>query len=889
MGNIKELINDLNSKGILIWENEGKIAYKSPVGVMNEKIKNIIRTHEDELIKYLREESRIKRIKIIGNDALVEIEPSFNEESNYIDIKENAIDEVKIFEREATKLINDNNLSKWVNSANDVALRDIFKTFYCEGVFKENKYYSLKEIINILEIDVSYECFIEKWLRVLVENNIVMQGNEGYKILDYSYVDKIAEDYWKNFENIEEKINYGHDFFNYMNKCSDFLLDILQKKVNTVDILFPEGSDNSAVGVYSNNKGSRLFNKLVANIVYSYIQASEKEQAVKILEIGAGIGGTTRFIVDKIKNENFEYFYTDISFYFLNKAKEKYGTQNMKYKIFDINDSVYRQGFSNEKFDIILCANMLHNSKNGFEALKNINYLIKDKGIFIIIDETTEPEFLLTSIELNDALSNFYDDRAKDNGVFFTYKQWMKMFEVCKANIWIDFPQKNSDLSFTGQRLFVGNFNDSYSINEKIVRDSIDDCLKKVVVVDDIDKETSIKVGTEEKNEEVDKKILVEMIEIWEEILQSEDIKSTDNFFEVGGDSLVITQLITKLWNKYPKTKMLKWKEFTDIIFRYPVLKDLALFLEDFNNNNIKNEINENYNITELVSCDDPNKVYIFFHDGTGELNIYNNFVNVLNEKKKNVAIYGFRIENIKEFNIESLYEDLAIKYSSIIISQFKEQEIVLVGHCVGGLLALETGRILLDKDINLSEVVLISSYLNEGSILYGNNILKKYLESNFLMGIVFGEVIGNKQSTNPISLSEIENVMEYIENNRINSFERGVKETKYTNKELYTKLKDYEEGKLIPTQYVNTFDIFKKFFLAASEYRPSSYKGVLKFVHGNFNTNNFFMEGASLFSDNENLWKKVVDRNIIYYSVNGDHFSVINKENSIKIIEDLL
>jgi len=28
MGNIKELINDLNSKGILIWENEGKIAYK---------------------------------------------------------------------------------------------------------------------------------------------------------------------------------------------------------------------------------------------------------------------------------------------------------------------------------------------------------------------------------------------------------------------------------------------------------------------------------------------------------------------------------------------------------------------------------------------------------------------------------------------------------------------------------------------------------------------------------------------------------------------------------------------------------------------------------------------------------------------------------------------
>lgn len=889
MKNIKKLINDLNEKGILIWENGGKIAYKSPVGAMNEEIKSEILDNRDELVEYLKEKSRIKRMKIINNDALVEIIPLSNREENYVAIKENIKNEVKKFELEFADLINDSDLSKWVENANDVSLRDMFKTFYNGGIFKDNKYYSLDDIIDMLEIDSDYEHFIAKWLKVLVERKIIIEDDEGYKFLDYSYIDKINEDYWKNFAGIEETINYGQDFFDYMNKCSCSLLDILQKKIKTVDILFPEGTENSAVGVYSDNKGSRLFNKLVGNVVHKYIQIHEKE-SIKILEIGAGIGGTTRYIMDKIKNEKFEYYYTDISYYFLNKAIEKYGTQNVHYKIFDINGSIYKQGFGDEKFDIILCANMLHNSKNGYEALRNINHILKDKGIFVIIDETTEPEFLLTSIELNDALASFYDDRAKNNGVFFTYEQWKTMFKTCKANIWVDFPQKDSDLALTGQRLFIGNFSESYCIDSEIVKDVIDDdCIDKIVIVGNIDKEDSMDAVSIKNHEEINKKTLLKMIKIWEEILQSDNIKSTDNFFDVGGDSLVITQLITKIWNRYPKTKQLKWKEFAEIIFKHPILKDLALFIDNFNNSEIQNKIEEFDNMIELSKCNNPRRIYILFHDGTGELNVYNNFIRALNEKEENVAIYGFRIGNIRKFNNKSFYKDLANEYSDAIFSKFNESEVVLVGHCVGGLLALETGNILSKKDINIVEVILISSYLNEGKILFGNNILKKYLDSDFLMTIIFREVIGDRQNTNHIYWSDIENAVKYMETNGINSIENSIRETQSINKNLYNVLMDYEGGNLISPQYAKTFDIFKKHFLAASEYEPSLYEGVLKFVHGNLRTNNFFMEGEGLFNDAENLWKKRVNTNVIYYTIDGDHFSVMDKENCNKIIENLL
>ena len=101
--------------------------------------------------------------------------------------------------------------------------------------------------------------------------------------------------------------------------------------------------------------------------------------------------------------------------------------------------------------------------------------------------------------------------------------------------------------------------------------------------------------------------------------------------------------------------------------------------------------------------------------------------------------------------------------------------------------------------------------------------------------------------------------------------------------------LMDYEGGNLIPPQYAKQFDIFKKHFLAASEYEPSPYEGVLKFVHGNLRTDNFFMEGEGLFNDAENLWKKLVTTNIIYYTIDADHFTVMDKENCNKIIENLL
>ena len=56
------------------------------------------------------------------------------------------------------------------------------------------------------------------------------------------------------------------------------------------------------------------------------------------MEVGAGVGGTTVDIIPKLTEFNVEYYFTDLSTFFLNNAQKNFGQYKwVKYGIFDIN------------------------------------------------------------------------------------------------------------------------------------------------------------------------------------------------------------------------------------------------------------------------------------------------------------------------------------------------------------------------------------------------------------------------------------------------------------------------------------------------------------------------------------------------------------------------
>lgn len=86
---------------------------------------------------------------------------------------------------------------------------------------------------------------------------------------------------------------------------------------------------------------------------------------IKILEIGAGTGGTTAGLLRDLKSRFGErlystYTYTDISPGFFVTAKDRFKDyHNIEYKVLDISKDPIEQGFQSEFYDFILASNVI--------------------------------------------------------------------------------------------------------------------------------------------------------------------------------------------------------------------------------------------------------------------------------------------------------------------------------------------------------------------------------------------------------------------------------------------------------------------------------------------------------------------------------------------------
>lgn len=83
----------------------------------------------------------------------------------------------------------------------------------------------------------------------------------------------------------------------------------------------------------------------------------------------------------------------------------------------------------------------------------------------------------------------------------------------------------------------------------------------------------TIKIGKKEKNVNEHLKSIVSLI--WAEVLQYEKIKPEDNFFEIGGDSLMVMMMLYRLNDE------LQIELPPTAIFENPTLREFCEMIDD--------------------------------------------------------------------------------------------------------------------------------------------------------------------------------------------------------------------------------------------------------------------------------------------------------------------
>ncbi|TDZ32378.1 Highly reducing polyketide synthase gloL [Colletotrichum spinosum] len=123
----------------------------------------------------------------------------------------------------------------------------------------------------------------------------------------------------------------------------------------------------------------------------------------RILEIGAGTGGLTARILrdlvacfDNGKSVG-RYVFTDVSAGFFPAAKKRFEAIPagfLDYRVLDINRDPEEQGFSGEKYDLIVASNVLHATPDLTQTLRHARSLLKPNGRLLMHELCCETKWI---------------------------------------------------------------------------------------------------------------------------------------------------------------------------------------------------------------------------------------------------------------------------------------------------------------------------------------------------------------------------------------------------------------------------------------------------------------------------------------------------------------
>lgn len=132
----------------------------------------------------------------------------------------------------------------------------------------------------------------------------------------------------------------------------------------------------------------------------------------RILEIGAGTGGTTRYIVNHLRNQgiDFEYVYTDLGASLVNVAAKQFrGVEGMSFEVLDVEKAPKPE--YEGAFHSIIATNCIHATRNLDVSLGNIRKMLREDGALTLIEITKNMFWLDIVVGLLEGWWLFEDGR----------------------------------------------------------------------------------------------------------------------------------------------------------------------------------------------------------------------------------------------------------------------------------------------------------------------------------------------------------------------------------------------------------------------------------------------------------------------------------------------
>ena len=227
-----------------------------------------------------------------------------------------------------------------------------------------------------------------------------------------------------------ERFPHGSSEVGLFIRCAGALADTLTGQADPLTLLFSSG-EPTAASLYRTNPVARAANLMLADAIAALIAGLPEGRKLRVVEIGAGTGASTAFVLPELPAGRFEYYYTDISAGFFAEAEDRFGDADgaIQYRPLDVEDDPEEQGYEPHGYDLLIASNVLHATRSLDETLTNCRKLLRPSGLLVALENPQGLDWLDLTFGQLDGWWRFVDDYRRPQHALVSSSIWRSALE----------------------------------------------------------------------------------------------------------------------------------------------------------------------------------------------------------------------------------------------------------------------------------------------------------------------------------------------------------------------------------------------------------------------------------------------------------------------------
>ena len=181
-------------------------------------------------------------------------------------------------------------------------------------------------------------------------------------------------------------------------RCLPYYSQILTGRVSAAEVIFADDGTDTFEALFHGEPASDFLNDLIVGAVRESVRrlrltGTRGGRPIQILEVGAGSGATSRAILEQVVRDCDDVCFTfsDVSPAFVRRSRARLAEDHpsVQYLQLDIEADLAPQGVQSQSYDVVVAANVLHDTANIANTLAQLRRMLKP-GALLVISEYTQ-------------------------------------------------------------------------------------------------------------------------------------------------------------------------------------------------------------------------------------------------------------------------------------------------------------------------------------------------------------------------------------------------------------------------------------------------------------------------------------------------------------------